>query len=236
MQTVLPLLGIFAVFSPALMLPGPDFVAVVRNTIARGRWAGVMTALGVSLGITLYAGISAAGLATLLARIQWFELIVRLGGAAFLGYLGLRLLTARKTPRPINGAVPAEPDRPREARPKAGDPGGKTGSAKPDSRSGGPDNPLLMGLLVNLTNPKAIVFFASIFGTAIKPGTPPWILAAVVAVVGICGLAWFSAVSLLTASTGFLVSLEDHQHWIERLAGVAFLGFAAKLVFDVITR
>ena len=208
MQSVLPLLGVFAVFSPALMLPGPDFVAVVRNTIARGRWAGIMTAFGVALGITFYAGISAAGLATLLASAAWFDVLVRAGGAGFLGYLGLRLLVTRKTPRHIETELPVRP--------------------------GGPRNPVLMGLVVNLTNPKAIVFFASIFGTAIKPGTSVWILTAVVAVVGLCGLLWFSAVSLLTASSGLLVSLENHQHWIERIAGIAFLGFASKLAFDLL--
>ena len=209
MQSVLPLLGVFAVFSPALMLPGPDFVAVVRNTIARGRAAGIMTALGVSLGITFYAGLSAAGLSTLLARVEWFETAVRVGGALFLGYLGVQLLRTRRPARHIEREPAREP--------------------------AGPSNPILLGLFVNLTNPKAIVFFASIFGTAIKPGMPGWLLTAVVAVIGVCGLLWFSTVSLLTASTGLLVSLEDHQHWIERLAGVAFLGFSAKIALDLIT-
>ena len=209
MQTVLPLLGVFAIFSPALMLPGPDFVAVVRNTIARGKRAGILTALGVSIGITAYAALSAAGLSTLINRIDWFEMVVRIGGAAFLGYLGIGLLLARMPERHIEQETPTEP--------------------------AGPRNPVLLGLFINLTNPKAIVFFGSIFGTAIKPGTPAWVLAAVVGIVGICGLLWFSTVSLLTASTGLLVRLEDHQHWIERLAGIAFLGFSAKIVFDLIS-
>ncbi|MDR9433676.1 MAG: LysE family transporter [Spiribacter sp.] len=210
MQSVLPLLGIFAVFSPALMLPGPDFVAVVRNTMTSGKAAGVLTALGVSLGITTYAGLSAAGLATLLNQIDWFGWFVRAAGASFLSYLGVRLLFTRH---------PAEPFEP-----------------KPKNPTASQRNPMVMGLLVNLTNPKAIVFFASIFGTAIRPDTPPWVLTAVVAVIGLCGFVWFSTVSFFTASTGLLVRLEDYQHWIERLAGLAFLGFAGKLVFDLATR
>ncbi len=208
MQDILPLLGIFAVFSPALVLPGPDFIAVVRNTIRGGRRAGVLTALGVSLGIAFYAGLSAAGLATLLNRLEWFGVIVRLGGVGFLSFLGIQLLRTRRTP-----PLALERETPPVMQ--------------------GPKNPVLMGLSVNLTNPKAIVFFASIFGTAIQPNTAPWVLAAIVAIVGGCGLIWFAMVSVLTASTRLLVSLEDHQHWIERLAGVAFLVFAGKILFDM---
>jgi len=203
MQNILPILGVFAVFSPALMLPGPDFVAVVRNTIARGKRAGLLTALGVSIGISFYAALSALGLSTLLNRVEWFELVVRVAGAAFLAYLGIRLLLTHAPPRHIEQEAANTPN--------------------------GPSNPLLLGLLVNLTNPKAIIFFASIFGSAIKPQTPLWVLLAVIGIVGVSGLLWFSAVSLLTASTGWLIRLEDHQHWIERLAGIAFLGFAVKI-------
>ncbi|MEX0375064.1 LysE family translocator [Spiribacter pallidus] len=208
MQSALSLLALFGVFSPALMLPGPDFVAVVRNTIAKGQGAGILTALGVSLGISFYAGLSAVGLSTLLARVEWFEWVVRAGGAGFLGYLGVRLLTTRGPARHIENEPPRRPS--------------------------GPDNPVLLGLMVNLTNPKAIVFFASVFGAAIKPGTHPWVIGGIVAAVGLAGLLWFSLVSMLTASTGLLVRLEDHQHWIERLAGLAFLGFAGRITYELI--
>lgn len=208
MHSVLPLLGIFAVFSPALMLPGPDFVVVVRNTIARGKRAGVLTAVGISIGIVFYASLSAFGLSSLLNRIEWFEWVVRAVGASFLAYLGVRLLLTKMPVRHLEQEAPNAPS--------------------------GPDNPVLLGLLVNLTNPKAIIFFASIFGAAIRPQTPFWLLLMVVVMVGLTGLLWFSAVSMLTASTGWLIGLEDHQHWIERLAGLAFFGFAVKIVFDLI--
>ena len=208
MQSLFPILGIFAVFSPALMLPGPDFVAVVRNTIGRGVRAGVLTALGVSIGIAFYAALSAIGLSTLTNRFEWFEIVVQTGGALFLGYLGVNLLLTRAPVRHIEQE-----------------------SAKPPA---GPRNPVLLGLLVNLTNPKAIIFFASIFGSALKPDTPPVVIAMIIAIVGVCGMLWFSTISLVTASTGLLVRLEDHQHWIERLAGLAFLGFALKIAYDLL--
>ena len=49
------LLSVFAIFIPALLLPGPDFVAVVRSSMTRGTSAGLRTTIGVSLGLALYA-------------------------------------------------------------------------------------------------------------------------------------------------------------------------------------
>jgi len=210
MQDLLPILGIFAVFSPALMLPGPDFVVVVRNTMAHGRRNGVLTALGISIGIVLYAGLSVVGIATLLNQLAWFGSVIRILGATFLTYLGINLLFTRHAPRALESSS-------------------NTPSPRPNAR-----NPVFLGLLVNLTNPKAIVFFASIFSTAIRPSMSPLLLTELVIALGLCGFLWFSLISMATATTGFLVSLEDHQHWIERFAGVAFLGFAAKLLVDLL--
>lgn len=198
-------------FSPALLLPGPDFVAVVRNTLASGRRDGVLTALGVSLGITAYAGLSALGLSALFARLEWLEVAVRLAGSGFLTFLGIGLLRTQHVD--IDPPETDIPDTPRMRR----------------------RNPVLLGLLVNLTNPKAIIFFASIFGSAISPQTPTWVLVTAVALVGVCGLLWFSAIALLTATTQLLTGLHRHQHWIERMAGLAFIGFAVVMLINLIT-
>src|SRR3546814_1898939 len=61
MDYTLVLIGVFAVFIPALMLPGPDFVAVVRSSMTHGTRAGLLTTLGVSLGLCLYATLSLLG-------------------------------------------------------------------------------------------------------------------------------------------------------------------------------
>ena len=51
MDALIVLVGVFAIFIPALMLPGPDFVAVVRSSMARGTTAGLLTTAGVSIGL-----------------------------------------------------------------------------------------------------------------------------------------------------------------------------------------
>src|SRR5690606_29807978 len=89
------LAGVFAVFIPALMLPGPDFIAVVRSSMTRGTVAGLWTTLGVSLCLGIYAALSLAGLSAILIEYQLLAWAVRILGGCYLIYLGLKLLFAQ---------------------------------------------------------------------------------------------------------------------------------------------
>ncbi len=68
MDHALVLISVFAVFIPALILPGPDFVAVVRSSMTHGTRAGLLTTLGVSSGLCLYATLSLLGLSAILVQ------------------------------------------------------------------------------------------------------------------------------------------------------------------------
>ncbi len=144
MDHALVLVGVFAVFIPALMLPGPDFVAVVRASMTHGARAGLLTTLGVTAGLCFYATLSLLGLSALLAEYQWLTWAVRVLGGGYLVWLGVNLL--RRPPGAVDLAAAAPPSRRRA---------------------------VLSGFLVTLSNPKAIVLFASVFATAVTPATPP---------------------------------------------------------------
>ncbi len=203
MEPAIVLIGVFSIFIPALMLPGPDFVAVVRSSMTRGTSAGLMTTLGVSLGLGLYACLSLLGLSALLVEYQWLAWTVRVLGGSYLIYLGLRLLLARS--QPVNlAATTAQP----------------TGNA------------LMFGFLVTLTNPKAIVLFASVFATAVTPQTPAWLMAVMILLVVAASLTWYAIVSLFMSSAPVMRRFKNAQHWIERAAGVCFLGIGGRILAD----
>ena len=105
MDPLLTLITIFAIFIPALMLPGPDFVAVVRSSMSRGARAGLLTTLGVSLGLVMYATLSLVGLAAILVEVQWLTWIVRIAGGAYLAYLGVRLLLTKPEALQVDDAA-----------------------------------------------------------------------------------------------------------------------------------
>src|SRR6516162_338139 len=111
--------------------------------MTRGTRAGLLTTLGVSIGLGMYATLSLLGLSAVLVKYQWLTWAVRVLGGAYLVYLGIKLLRAK----------PATMD---------------------DAAVRGPlsGNAFLFGFFVTLTNPKAVVLFASVFATAVTASTP----------------------------------------------------------------
>ncbi len=204
MDYALVLIGVFAVFIPALILPGPDFVAVVRSSMTHGTRTGLLTTLGVSLGLCLYATLSLVGLSAILVEYRWLTWTVRVLGGSYLIYLGIRLLGAK--PREI------ELDR---------------ATARPPGKRA-----ILFGFLVTLTNPKAIVLFASVFATAVTASTPHWLMGLMIALVTASSLTWYSCVSLFMSSGPVMRRFERARHWIERAAGVCFIGLGGKVLAD----
>jgi threonine/homoserine/homoserine lactone efflux protein len=207
MNAWLVLVTVFAVFLPALVLPGPDCVAVVRTSLTRGRAAGLLTALGVSIGLAAYATLSLVGLAAILAHYQWLAWAVRVLGGCYLAWLGLRLLLTR----PQSVLLPA------------------TDAVDDAAR---PAGALLFGLAVTLTNPKAIVLFTSVFATAVTDAAPAWLLATMVALVFTSALTWYAAVSQVIGAKAVRLRLASAGHWIERTAGLCFIAVGGHILAD----
>jgi len=115
--------------------PGQDTALTIRSTLAGGRSAGVATAFGVSAGQATWTVSTAAGLAVVLMASAPLFLAIRLAGAAYLVYLGLRsLLNIRLPHRPAAGGASLQ--------------AGKTA--------------FVQGRLSNLSNAKMVVFFISL--------------------------------------------------------------------------
>jgi threonine efflux protein len=203
MDYALVLISVFAIFIPALILPGPDFVAVVRSSMTRGTRAGLLTTLGVSMGLCLYATLSLLGLSAILAEYQWLTWTVRVLGGSYLIFLGVKLLRARPQVIELDQATR---------------PAGKRA--------------ILFGFLVTLTNPKAIVLFASVFATAVTASTPLWLMGLMIALVTASSLIWYSCVSLFMSSGPVMRRFQRARHWIERAAGVCFIGLGGKVLAD----
>ena len=201
MSPTVVLISVFAIFIPALILPGPDFVAVVRSSMTRGTAAGLLTTVGVSIGLGIYATLGLLGLSAILMKFHWLAMVIRVAGGAYLIYLGIRLLTAK---------------------PAAVELSGETSTS----------NPLLFGLFVNLTNPKAIVLFASVFATSVTAQTPGWLMALMVALVVASSLSWYTVVSLFMSSAPVVRAFANTRHWIERFAGACFVLIGGRILAD----
>ncbi len=111
----LAFLGISAL---VIMTPGPDTAMTIRNTLLGGRKAGLFTALGVSIGLTIWALATSVGLVALLIASEPVFLAVKYVGAAYLIFLGAQALWAALFGRdvPHGGEPLQEPASPRERR------------------------------------------------------------------------------------------------------------------------
>jgi threonine/homoserine/homoserine lactone efflux protein len=93
-------------------------------------------------------------------------------------------------------------------------------------------NALLFGFFVTLTNPKAIVLFASVFATAVTASTPHWLMALMIALVMASALIWYSIVSLFMSSAPVMRRFQNARHWIERIAGASFILIGGRIIAD----
>lgn len=136
MAELLPFLGLCVLIT---VTPGLDTAVVLRNTMRGGSGAGVRTALGCALGLFIHAVAVAYGLAELLLRSETAFAVVKFVGAIVLVVLGGRSLWSAWRSRHDDLAAPVD-------------------SAPAPARR---RTPFLQGLLTNLTNPKATLFFVA---------------------------------------------------------------------------
>ncbi|WP_298609273.1 leucine efflux protein LeuE [uncultured Thiothrix sp.] len=198
-----------------VLLPGPNSVFVLALSAQQGVRAGWKAATGIFVGDAILMLASAAGAVTLLKTYPLLFHIVQYAGAAYLIYLGLRLIIAAIKTWPKDTSLQEAIEQPL-AEPKL---------AKQSS-------PFIKALIISLLNPKAILFFLSFFVQFVDPQYPqPAVSFLILAVT----LQFFSALYLAALIYGGSY-LADAFRQRKRLSavstggtGMAFLGFAAKL-------
>jgi leucine efflux protein len=191
-----------------LALPGPGTFALLTSTGKGGFRAGAAATLGVIVGDQVLLWLAVAGVAALLATYPVAFKTVQYAGAAYLAWIGLRLLLSR------------------------GD-----GGASPEFVRFGiePRRYAHQAFVITLLNPKAIVFYMAFFPLFIDPamhrGLPTFAAMAVT-------IAIITAVYCLTLcafANAVAAKVRAHRsaaRWLERLAGVFLIGFGLRLARD----
>ncbi|AVT37530.1 leucine efflux protein LeuE [Plantactinospora sp. BB1] len=135
-----------------ILLPGPNSLYVLTTAAKTGVRAGYRAAAGVFLGDAVLMVLSAAGVASLLKAYPPIFMVIKYGGAAYLGYVGLMMLRgAWRRWRTRN------------------DP---TVAPLVDTRPAAADRPFRRAAVISLLNPKAILFFISFFIQFVDPAYP----------------------------------------------------------------
>lgn len=139
-----PSLGLYVAASLALIAtPGQDMIYVITRSLAQGRLAGLCSAVGVCLGILVHTALAALGVGAILQASEALFVLLKLAGAAYLVYLGLRMVLSRDTARIDTG------ERARLA----------------------PLSLVWQGVLSNVTNPKIVLFFFAFLPQFVDPAS-----------------------------------------------------------------
>lgn len=202
MNLLLDLLPIMAVDLAAAATPGPAFLLVSRTALR----AGSRTALG-NVGGLLAANVvwctaALTGLTALLALAPWLHTTLQVMGGIYLVWLGLSLWLdkADQNNHSTDGPSPS--------------PLGNFGA----------------GLLVGLSNPKAAIYFASIFALFIAPGTSDAVRAGAVGVVLFDTIAWYGFVAALFSRAAFRRAYARIRRVLDRIAGTLLAGLGLRLI------
>ncbi len=187
----------------AVASPGPDFAIVVRQSITYGKITALWTSLGVGTGILLHVMYSLLGIGVVVSQSILAFTIMKFMGAAYLMYIGWKALRTK----------------PGGSRILAG-----KGQEIPTIRKA-----FWTGFLTNGLNPKATLFFLSLFTVVIAPETPVPVQLFYGIYMAIATALWFSGLSLLFGNERVRLLFGKVGHWFERFMGGALLLLGVKL-------
>lgn len=188
----------------AVVAPGPDFAVTISQTVQHGRRVGIITALGIGAGISVHVFYTLLGVGTLMHTSPEILRWAKVLGAAYLLYLGWGLIRSEvRTIDTVETPIP----------PKAG------------------RGAFVTGFLTNALNPKATLFFLSIFTTIVSASTPIGIQIFYGVWMCVINALWFAAVSLLFSQSKVREAFLRRGHWFERAMGILLIGFAIRLLW-----
>jgi len=211
--------------------PGPDFVLVSQQTLAKGRRTGLICSLGITLGLSIHIIYSVLGLATVIAHSQPLLTAIKWLGGGYLIYLGWQGIQAKpKKPAELATSVTQE-NAPTDHLQAKHDAPTHIKSINTESLNAEPTVATLRrGFFCNVFNPKAPVYFVAIFTLVLSPDIPLWQLAIYGVWMMILQMAWFSTVVMLLSIPAIHRRFQRFEHWIDRVLGSAMIVLGLNLI------
>ena len=192
------------------LTPGPDVLYIVSNALKSGVRSGLVASCGIALGCCVHVLAAALGVGALLAASATAFTVIKWVGAAYLLWMGVRLLVAR--PPDAGGCNPVLATAQAAAEPRT------------SLRA-----VFMGGFWTNVLNPKTTIFIVSRFIQVVQPQTPLAVQLGDCAFIVLAHALWFSAVALFFSSESVRARLLAVRHWIDRVFGGLLVGFGMLL-------
>jgi RhtB (resistance to homoserine/threonine) family protein len=192
----------------AVASPGPDFLLVLKNSLAGSKKYGIMTSFGIAVGIIVHVVYCLLGIAIVISQSILLFNIIKILGGAYLIYLGIKCLKSKKTY--TKSLISKEQFIPKTNLKEA----------------------FKEGFITNALNPKATIFFLSVFTMIITPETSMATKLIASAGMVINTFLWFGLVSLVFTQPKIQLWFAQWKHRIDQMFGVMLLALGLKVILS----
>lgn len=189
------------------MLPGADFAMVTKNSLLHSRKAGLYTAFGIGAAMWVHMTYCVLGLAVVIQKSPWIFHTIQYMGALYLTYLGIMLLKPH-----ASANIEATPE-----------------IAKSTLLSNG--TAFRQGFICNLLNPKATLFFLTIFSAVATTQTTLLLNLAYAVEMFLTAMLWFCSLAYLISHKAVATWLNKSKRTVEKILGLTLLGLAVFVIF-----
>lgn len=207
MDPFVAVLGILAAITVGAISPGPSFVLVARVAVAQSRRDGLAAAIGMGAGGVILGGLALLGLQALLIQGGWLYATLKVLGGCYLLYLAVLLW--RGAAAPIHTATDAG-----------------VAAASGFTRS------FLLALATQVSNPKAIAVYGSIFAALLPESVPAWVLIVLPAGLFVIEAGWYAIVACAFSAAGPRTAYLRSRLWVDRAAGAVMGALGLRLLAE----
>ncbi len=204
MEILEGLLLITIIHTLAAASPGPDFILVTQQTLSNGKKAGLMCSIGIALGLSVHIIYSALGLAVIIANSSSALWGIKILGGGYLIYLGIKGLNVK--------------------------PSTHTELMKNNAVKNSAMKSIGIGFLCNVLNPKAPIYFVSLFTVVLTPNMPLYQIAIYGAWMMLIQLTWFSMIVGVLSRPSINLKFKKYGHWVDRVLGGAMIALGIKVI------
>ena len=190
--------------------PGPDFFLVMKNSLGFGRRIGIATALGVASALFVHVTYTVLGFTYIIEKIPSVFIAIKIAGSLYLLWLGFHAIRSVKQNK------------------EQEEQGLKTNEDKTVKQG------FREGFICNVLNPKAALFFLSIFSQFISADTASWVRWAYGTEIVIAVGLWFIFISTVISYQKFRNYYERYSHWFDRCSGAILIYFAVFIAYSTI--
>lgn len=220
----------------ALISPGPDFAIIVRLATLASRQSAIAAALGIAVAIAIHTLLSLTGLSLAIHNSDKLYTLVQVIGASYLAWMGFSALKGAMT-------IPIKTTSTAVSSSTCEDEGENLSNAKAANNnlasSNKPIEPSMIqgfkiGLLTNLLNPKAMVFFLTLFSTLVTPAATLGTKIALGWMLFSLSFIWFALVSVMLSKASVQQKFRRMSRAIDAITGLIFVIVAMMILYQLI--